>query len=69
MIKESVPDAPKLYHLRENKSSCVFCSFSSAFYFIGDKHSADRFKGEIIPPLKANDRLKFAQDVALNHVR
>ena len=36
---------------------------------IGDKISADHFKDEIAPSLKANNRLKFDQDVALNHVR
>ena len=25
IFKESVPDAPKLYFLQENKSDCVFC--------------------------------------------
>ena len=45
----------------------MLCSFSYAFFFIGDKITADRFKDEITPSLRANYRLKFAQDVALNH--
>ena len=52
-----------------NNSACVFCSFSYSFYFIGDKRFAGYFKDEIRPSLKANDRLKFSQDVALDHVR
>ena len=43
-------------------------SLSSEFYFIGNKIAADCFKDEITPSLKANDRLKFAQDMALNNV-
>ena len=43
-LKKSVPDAPKLYYLLKNKSACVLCSLSSAFYFIGDKIAADSFK-------------------------
>ena len=41
MVKKLEADAPKLYVLQENKSTCVFCSLSSAFYFIGDKIAAD----------------------------
>ena len=69
MIIKSVPDAPKMYVLQGNKSDCAFCSFSSAFYFIGDKIDADCFKDEITPLIKANYRLKFAQNVALNNWR
>ena len=47
----------------------MFCLFGSSLYFIGDKISADCFKNEISPLLKANYRLKFYQDVALVHVR
>ena len=47
----------------------MFCTFSYSFYFIGDKIVADLFKDEIRPSLKENDRIKFAQDVALNNVR
>ena len=36
---------------------------------IGDKIAADHFKDEIAPLLKANNRLKLAQYVALNNVR
>ena len=32
-----------------NKSACVFLSFPSEFYFIGDKIAADCFKYEITP--------------------
>ena len=42
---------------------------SSAFYFFGDKIYADSFINEITPSLKANDGLKFSQDVAFNNVR
>ena len=44
-------------------------SLSYTLLFIGDKISADRFEDEITPSLKANYRLKFAQDVELNHAR
>ena len=44
-------------------------SLSYAFYFVGNKTAADRFKDEITPLIKSNRRLKFAQDVAMNHVR
>ena len=47
----------------------MFCLFSSELFFIGDKIAANNFKDEITPSLKSNDRLKFAQDVALNSVR
>ena len=46
-----------------------FFSFLYSFFFIGNKFSADRFKDGITPSLKANDRLTFSQDVALNYVR
>ena len=68
MIKKSVLDAPKLYGLQENKSACVFCSFKSTFYFICDKIYADNLKYEITSSLKANNRLKFYQDLAFNRV-
>ena len=64
MIKKSLPDAPKLYVLRENKSACLLFSLSSEFYFIGDK-----IKDEKSSSLKTNDRLKLDQYVALNHLR
>ena len=68
MIKHAVPDAPMLYDLQKNNIDCVLCSFSSVFYFIGDKIAAYCLKNEITPSLKANDRLKFAQYVTLHHV-
>ena len=46
----------------------MFCSFSWAFFFVGDKVSIDHFKDEIITSLKSNNRLKFSQDVAINHL-
>ena len=67
-INTSVPDDPKLYVLQENKIAFVFCSFSSVIYFIGDKITVDHFKDEITPSLELYDRLKFAQDVAMNCV-
>ena len=47
----------------------MFCSLSYEFYFIGDEIASDHFKDEMTPLLKANDELKFAQDMALNNVR
>ena len=47
----------------------VFCSFLAVFYFLGDKIAADHFKNEITSLLKANYRLKFAQNVEMNWVR
>ena len=65
-MTKSVPDAPKLCVLQENKSTCMFCSLLSTFYFIGDKISAGLFKDENTPSLKENDGHKFVQDVAFN---
>ena len=45
------------------------CSLLYEFFFVGDKISADNFKEKIIPSLKVNDRIKLAQDVAIDHVR
>ena len=42
-IIKLVPGAPKLYALKENNSAWVFCSFLSAFFFVGDKLAADDF--------------------------
>ena len=53
---------------RDNKIACVFCLLSYSFYFIGDKMYADCFLDKTTPSLKANDRLKFYQDVAFNRV-
>ena len=47
----------------------MFCSLSYSFYLIGDKIAADDFKDGIKPSIKLNDRLKFAQDVAMDIVR
>ena len=66
---KKVPDAPKLYVLHKKKDSCVLSSFLSELFFIGDKIAVDCLKDEITPSLKSNERLKFAQDVALNNVR
>ena len=68
IIKE-LPDAPKLYVLKEDKSDYALCSLSYAFVLIGYKINADDFEYEITPSLRANDRLEFAKDVAFNHVR
>ena len=59
MIKKMEPNAPKLYVLQENNSTCVLYALSYKFYFIGDKMSTGNFKDEITTLLKANDRLKF----------
>ena len=69
MEKKSAPDAQKLYDLQENMSACVLFSLSSKFYLICDKDSADIFKDEFTPSLKAYISFKFSQDVTLNHVR
>ena len=53
----SLPDAPKWYVLQENKSDCVFCSFLSSYFFIGDKISADIFNDVMNPYLKVNCKL------------
>ena len=45
--------------LQRKNSACVIYSLWSVFYFIGDKIDTDFFKNEIIPSLKANDRLRF----------
>ena len=63
LFKISVPGAPKLYFLQENKSACLFCSLSSAFYLIGYKISDNCFKDEITPSLKAKDSLQFSQGI------
>ena len=47
----------------------MFYSFSSAFFFIGDKIAADNLKDEITTSIKANNRLKCDQDVSLHSVR
>ena len=47
----------------------MLCSLSSPLFFVVDKFSADYFKYEIAPSLKANGRLKFAQDVTFNRLR
>ena len=46
----------------------MLCSLSSVFYLIANKLSARCLKDDITPSLRANNRLKFALDVALNHV-
>ena len=58
-----------MYALQENNSYCVLWSFSSALFFIGNKIAADYFQDAITPYLKASNRFKFAQEVALNCVR
>ena len=58
-----------MYVSQENNSACVFISFPTELYFIGDNICADNLKDEITPFLKANNGLKFAHDVALNRVR
>ena len=42
---------------------------SCAFFFVGNKVATDHFKDENIPPLKESYRLKFSDDVEINHVR
>ena len=55
-----------MYVLWENKNAYVLCSLSYTLVLIGDKIIADHFKDKITPYLKENDRLKLAQDVALD---
>ena len=69
VINKILSGAPKLYVLQENNSACVLFSLSTVFDLIGDKISVDCFKDAITPSLKANVRIKFAQDMAMNHVR
>ena len=49
----------------------LVCSvhFNVIFFFVDEKVAADPFKDEVIPLLKENDRLNFAQDVKMNRVR
>ena len=47
----------------------MFCSLSCEVLFVDDKISTDNFKAEIIPSLKAKDRLKISQEVTMNYVR
>ena len=42
--------------------------FPSEYFFVGNKVAADHLKEPILTSLKARYRLKFAQDVASNHV-
>ena len=49
MIKKSVPDAPNIYDLQENKSYGVFFLLSYVLYYIGDKITAGFFKIELHP--------------------
>ena len=49
VIIKPVYDAPKLCVFQEINSDCVFCSLSSAFFFVDEKVAADCFKDEIIP--------------------
>ena len=68
MIEKLLPDTPKLYILQKT-IACVFYSLSYEFYYIGNKIADDHFKDDITPSLKANYRLKFAQNISFNHVR
>ena len=47
----------------------MFCSLSYFVVVVADEIATDCFKGEITPSFKANYRLKFAQNVAMNHVK
>ena len=52
------------------KKIVLVCSVHFHFIFIyGDKIPADHFKDEITPSIKSNFRIKFSQDVEMNHVR
>ena len=44
-------------------------SLSYLLFFYRNINNADHFKDEIIPLIKANDKLKFAQNVELNDER
>ena len=68
-IIKPVPDTPKLYVLKGGNSACILCSLPPVFYFVGDKIDADHLKDEISPSLKAEDSLKFAQNLAMNNLR
>ena len=60
VIRKPLPGDPKLYIFQEINSSCMFCPFSYAFLFVGDKVSEYHFKDDIIPPYQAKERFKFA---------
>ena len=59
----------KLPCVKNMEGDCVLCSLPYTFFFAGDRISAGTFKDAIIPPLKANYRLEFDQDIAMNHAR
>ena len=67
VIINILPGDPKLYVFKDRKSSGVFCSFSSVFFFVGDKVAADILKMISFPHLKKS--LRFSLDVALHNVR
>ena len=46
----------------------VFCFLYSLSFFVVDKTTADCFKYAITPSLKINNRLKFYQNMAMDHV-
>ena len=69
IIKKSVPDAPKLYFFKLNKSDFVFFPLSSTFCFICDNFSADHLKDEWLLGSVDDNRLQFAQDMIFNRVR
>ena len=58
----------KLPHVKKGGGLC-FMFIAICIFFAGDRISAGTFKDAIIPPLKANYRLKFDQDIAMNHAR
>ena len=67
VIIKLVSGALKLYLIQEINSVCVLL-ISIWIFFVGEKVVADCFKYDIITLLKSKYRIKFVQDVALNHV-
>ena len=63
-----MPGDPKLYVLEGKKSAYMFCSLYCAFLFVGDNIAAGCVKDKIIPFLKSKGRLKFDQNVVVNHL-
>ena len=63
VIIKQVPGYPKFFSINK---LYLYVLFIFIYIFVVTKVS-EYFLNNIIPQLKANNRLKFAQDVALNH--
>ena len=63
IIIKPVPGSTKVYNVQDIKGDCVFYSLSYTFIFVGDQITVDHFKDDILPYLKAKNRIQFALDV------